>query len=159
MVKKLVAALLLANISSFIFGQTLEDFNEVVDFSISIRELATAAANNDMAALPDRLVIIQGSVASRLVIDANAESYIGQLELVGGEWLGVEDVVTYRCFLLLEGPRFANTIPARRTRNKHPDEIDLNSRILVVGEFLGLFDMENGTTVPVLNALHIRKID
>ncbi len=159
MVKKLAAAALFASISSLIVGQSIEDFNDVVDFSVSIRELSLAAAAGDVEALPTKLVVIDGTVASRLVVDANPDTYIGQLELVGGEWLGVEDVVTYRCFLLLEGSRFANTIPARRSRTKHPDEIELNSRILVVGRLLGLFDMEDGTTVPVLEVYHIRRID
>lgn len=159
MIKKAFVAFFLVTIPLFIFGQTIEEFNDVVDFDITIRELATAAAAEDREALPDRLVIIDGSVASRLVIDGNRDTYMGQIELVGGEWIGVEDVVTYRCFLLLEGPRFANAIPARRTRTPHPDEIPLNTRIMVVGEYLGLFDMNDGTTVAVLNAHYIRKID
>ena len=159
MVKKLVAGILFLSVSLFIFGQSIEDFSAVVDFDITIRELAAAAAASNVETLPERLIIIDGSVASRLVVDSNPESFVGQIELVGGEWIGVEDVVTYRCYLLLEGPRFAKAIPARRSRTVNPDEITLNSRILVVGEFLGLFDMEDGTTVPVLSALFIRKID
>ena len=159
MPKKLLAAVLLASIPLYIFGQSVEDFNRVVDFDISIRELALAAAVEDREALPDRLVIIDGTVASRLVINSNAEEYIGQLELVGGEWIGVEDVVTYRCYLLLQGPRFANAIPARRSRTKHPEEIEANTRVLIVGEYLGLFDLPDGTIVPVLNAVYLRKID
>jgi hypothetical protein len=159
MPKKLLAVVLLASIPLYMFGQSVEDFNRVVDFDISIRELALAAAEENMEALPDKLVIIDGTVASRLLIDGNPETYVGQLELVGGEWIGVEDVVTYRCYLLLEGPRFANAIPARRSRTKNPAEIEMNTRIMVVGEFLGLFDLPNGTTVPVLNAVYIRKID
>lgn len=159
MVKKLLTAVLFVSIPLFIFGQSIEDFNRVVDFGTTIRELSIAAAAGDTEALPDRLVIIDGSVASRLVIDGHAASYVGQIELVGGEWIGVEDVVTYRCYLLLKGPQFSHAIPARRSRTKHPDEIDLNSRILVVGKLLGIFDLEDGTTVPVLDVFHIRKID
>ena len=156
--KRILTVALFASIPLFIFGQSLKDFNEVVDFSVTIRELSAAAAAQDVGALPERLVIIDGTVASRLVIDGNAETYVGQVELIGGEWLGVEKVVMYRCYLLLEGPQFANTIPARRSRTKHPDEIDLNSRILVVGELLGLFETDDGAIVPVLATYHIRKI-
>lgn len=159
MVKNAFAALFLVFLPLLIFGQTIEDFNDVVDFDINIGSLARAAAAEDREALPDRLVIIDGAVASRLVIDGNPDTYMGQIELVGGEWLGVEEVVTYRCFLLLEGPKFANAIPARRTRTKNPEEIEVNSRIMVVAEYMGLFDMNDGTTVAVLRAHHIRSID
>ena len=159
MVKKLLVGIILVGISLHIFGQTEEEFNQIIDFDVTIRSLAIAAAAEDMESLPDRLVLIDGTVASRLVIEGNPENYVGQIELIGGEWIGVEDVVMYRCFLLLEGPEFANAIPARRSRTKHPDEIDLNSRILVVGSLLGLFDMDDGTTVAVLDAIHIRQMD
>jgi hypothetical protein len=158
MVKRAAAVILISLLPLLIFGQNIEDFNNIVDFDFSIREISAAAAAGDVENLPERLVIIDGSVASRLVIDGNAETYVAQIELVGGEWLGVEEVVTYRCYLLLQGPRFANSVPARRTRTQHPDEIVLNSRILVVARLLGLFDLENGTTVPVLDALLIRKM-
>ena len=159
MVKKLLVGIVFLGISLHIFGQTEEEFNQIIDFDVTIRSLAIAASGEDMESLPDRLVLIDGTVVSRLVIDANADTYVGQIELIGGEWIGVEEVVMYRCLLLLEGPKFANAIPARRSRTKHPDEIDLNSRILVVGSLLGLFDMEDGTTVAVLDAIHVRQMD
>ena len=159
MAKNAFAALFLVFLPLLIFGQTIEDFNDVVDFDITLGKLARAAAVEDREALPNRLIIVDGAVASRLVIDANPETYMGQIELVGGEWLGVEEVVTYRCFLLLEGPRFADAIPARRSRIKNPDEIEMNSRIMVVAEYMGLFDMDDGTTVAVLRAHYIRSID
>jgi len=158
MVQKFLAVTVFVAMSLNVFGQSIQDFEEIVDFDFSIRELSRAAEGSG-GDFPDRLVIIDGTVSARYVLDANRDTYVGQLELVGGEWLGVEEVVTYRCILLLQGTQFANAIPARRSRTKHPDEIDLNSRLLVVGTFLRLFDMEDGTTVPILDAFHIRKID
>ena len=78
--------------------------------------------------------------------------------LVGGEWIGVEKVVRFECVLQLIGPEFAKAIPARRSRNPNPAEITLNSRILVVAKALGLRAREDGTFVPVLQAVAIRKI-
>jgi hypothetical protein len=63
----------------------------------------------------------------------------------------------YRCFLRLSGPEFFKRIPARRSREKPENEIELNSRILVVGKVLGSFE-ENGTYLPVVEALHVRTL-
>ena len=64
----------------------------------------------------------------------------------------------YQCILQLKGPGFANAIPARRSRNTNPDEIELNSHILVVASVEGVRELANGRKVPVLRAYFIRLI-
>ena len=157
MVRKLLAVLFL-NIPVLIFGQTLDDFNTTVDFSITLSELDQVALSGDPDALPSRFVIVDGAVASREVINSGADEFLGEIGLVGGEWMGVEKVVRFECVLQLIGPEFANAIPARRSRNPNPAEITLNSRILVVARALGLRAKDDGTFIPVLHAVAIRKI-
>ena len=157
MLKKLLIAILLS-IPVIIFGQSIEDFSYAVDFTISLGELQDAAATGDPNTLPSRFVIIEGAVASRVVVNSDRNDYVGEIELVGGEWVGVESVVRYRCFLLLVGPEFASAIPVRRSRTPNPAEIALNSRILVIAKAIGLRPMEDGTHVPVLQVYAVRKI-
>ena len=157
MVKRILAVLFMS-MPAIIIGQSLADFNGTVDFTTTLKELSEAAANGDPYALPSRFVIINGAVASRFVINADADQYLGEIVLVGGEWIGVEKVVRYECILQLVGVEFAAAIPARRSRRPNPAEIQLNSRILVVAKAMGLRELEDGTYIAVLQALSIRKI-
>lgn len=142
----------------FIFGQSFEEFNGIVDFETTMRELDRAAETGNPDALPSRFVVIDGVVASRVVVNSNPDEFVGELRLVGGEWIGVEEVVRYECVLIITGPEFASAIPARRSRRANPDEIELNTRILAVAKALGLYEREDGSIVPVLQAFQVRKI-
>ena len=155
MVKKLTVVLLLS-IPVVIFGQTIDDFNSVVDFASTLSELDQAAMGG--GTLPSRFVIIEGAVAARQVINGEADQYLGELELITGEWVGVEKVVRYECILQLVGPEFASAIPARRSRTANPAEISLNTRVLAVAKAVSIRQLDDGTTIPVLRAYFIRKI-
>ncbi|MBN1687009.1 MAG: hypothetical protein JW852_10160 [Spirochaetales bacterium] len=157
MVRKILALLFLC-IPCFIFGQSVEDLNAIIDFATTLRELDQIAQSGNQDALPSKFVIIDGVVSAREVLNPDTADYVGQLNLVSGEWIGVERVVRYECILLLVGPEFASAIPARRSRSANPNEIELNTRVLAVAEAIGLYQLEDGTIVPVLQAHHIRKI-
>ena len=157
MARKTLALLFLC-IPFLIFGQSFEDFNGVIDFDTTLAELDKIAANGDPEALPSRFVIIDGAVASRLVVNPDTADFVGELQIVSGEWLGVERVVRYECILVLAGPEFASAIPSRRSRGANPKEIGLNTRILAVAKAIGLHEREDGTRVPVLQAYYIRKL-
>jgi len=145
-------------IPCFIFGQTPEEFSGIVDFEITMRELSALAETGNPDALPARFVVIDGVVASRVVVNSNPADFVGELHLVGGEWIGVEEVVQYECVLIITGPEFASAIPSGRSRRANPDEIPLNTRVLAVAKALGLYEREDGMIVPVLQAFQIRKI-
>ncbi|MAG13500.1 MAG: hypothetical protein CMN78_02770 [Spirochaetales bacterium] len=141
-----------------IFGQNPDDFNSVVDFESTLGSLMQAVVDNNPFALPDKFIIVDGAVASRVVVNGDADQYLGELELVAGEWIGVESVVRYQCILQLIGPEFAAAIPARRSRRANPNEIKLNSRILVVAKATGIRENADGEFIPVLRAYYIRSI-
>ena len=157
MVRKILLLLFLC-IPSFIFGQSAEDLNSVIDFNTTLRELDQIASNGNPDALPSQFVIIDGVVASREVVNPNTAEFVGELHLVSGEWIGVEKVVRYECILVLNGPDFASAIPVRRSRRPNPDEIAMNSRILTIAKAIGLFQREDGSYIPVLQAYQIRQI-
>ena len=153
-----ILAFLFLCIPALIFGQSIEDFNDVIDFNITLGDLDKIAMSGNPDALPSTFLIIDGAVASRIVINSNAAEFVGELQIVGGEWKGVEEVVRYECILVLVGPEFASAIPARRSRRANPKEIGLNTRILAVAKAIGLHEREDGSIVPVLQAYYIRKI-
>ena len=130
---------------SVLGAQSREDFSAVVDFGVDLETLANLAGEgNGFFAGDTPLVILTGSVASRIVLRPGPEDYLSELELVDGRWLGLEAVKTYRCFVQFSGPEYVTFIPARRSRRPPPEEIPLNATILVVGKPAGLRDSGAG---------------
>jgi len=104
-----------------------------------------------------RLVLFTGTIASRKVVNGDEAAFVGELELIDGEWQGTESVAMYKSYLRLEGPEFFGTIPQGRSREKNPNEIETNSRYLVIGQIVELRRERDGT-FPVLRVLYLRGI-
>ena len=50
-------------------------------------------------------------------------------------------------------------VQAGRSRNPNPAEISLNTRILVLGQYLGYTEDEEGNKYPVIEGYKVRKIN
>ncbi|HTP58464.1 MAG TPA: hypothetical protein VMM82_06060, partial [Spirochaetia bacterium] len=73
------------------FSLTRADFDRVVDFSITLKDLAAVA--DGQASLPaGRIVILNGTVSDVNVISKDEGSFRVRIELITGEWIGTEDV-------------------------------------------------------------------
>ncbi len=156
--KRAIGAVLLLLIwTSAVFSIDTGDFDTVADFSVTIKTLsrldeATATAYG----LMDRFLLLDGTVTNILVLDANEESYLVQVELVSGEWIGLDEVRSYSCWVLFSGPRFAGVFPARVPRNPPPGVIAANDTILIVAVPLQTVEIAEGETAWVLQGIHAR---
>jgi hypothetical protein len=135
------------------------DFDEVVDFSVTVKTLsqldeATATAYG----LMDRFLLLNGTVTNILVLDANEESYLVQVELVSGEWIGLDEVRSYSCWVLFSGPHFAGVFPARAPRNPPPGVIGANQTVLIVAVPLQTVEIAEGETAWVLEGIYARPL-
>ena len=135
------------------------DFDAVADFSVTIKTLskldeATAAAYG----LMDRFLLLDGTVTDILVKDSNEESYLVQIELVSGEWIGLDEVRSYSCRVVFSGPRFAKVFPARVPRNPPPEAIKANDTILIVASLLQTVEIGEGETAWVLEGIYARRL-
>ena len=135
------------------------DFDAVADFSVTIKTLsqldeATAAAYG----LMDRFLLLDGTVTNKLVLDSNEESYLVQVELVSGEWIGLEEVRSYRCLVLFSGPEFARVFPRRAPRDAGPRVITPNDRVLLVARLLEPVVLEGEQSVWVLEGVYARPL-
>ena len=92
------------------------------------------------------------------MINKEEDSFVAELELVNGTWVGLEEVEIYKCYIILTGSEFAQRIPARRSRKKLPNEIELNSRVLVVGKLVSTRRDDEGMIIPVLEAIYVRPL-
>jgi hypothetical protein len=142
-----------------VFSIDAGDFDAVADFSVTIKTLSQldeAAAT--AYGLMDRFLLLDGTVTNILVLDANEENYLVQLELVSGEWIGLDEVRSYSCWVLFSGPRFAGVFPARVPRNPPPGVIAANDQILIVAIPLQTVEIAEGETAWVLEGIYARPL-
>jgi hypothetical protein len=133
------------------------EFDSVVDFSVSLKSLAAAAAGE--ASLPSgRLFVLDGTVSDLTVLDKEQGSFRARIELISGEWIGTEDVKSYACLIDFSGPGFFKMFPARAPRDPSPDMVFLNSRVLVVARPIGLTTSHQGEKRVQLEGIYVRVI-
>jgi hypothetical protein len=135
------------------------DFDDVADFSVTVKTLsqldeATARAYG----LMDRFLLLNGTVTNILILDASEEDFLVQMELVSGEWIGLEEVRSYSCWVLFSGPRFAPMFPARIPRTPPPGVIAANDHVLIVAMALQTVEIAEGETAWVLEGIHARTL-
>jgi hypothetical protein len=153
-----IAAILLLAMGMPLLALSPVDFDDVVDFEMSaatLYELVQAEAYDAIDA--ERFMVLEGTIASTMVLDPNPDSYQALVEIVQGEWIGLTDIEIYRVYVLLIGPDFADRVPERMPRDPGPEILRNGDSLLVVGAFYGVSDAEDGTRLPVVEAIAIRK--
>jgi hypothetical protein len=153
------AALVLMIWAPAAFAVDAGDFDAVADFSVTIKTLSRLdQASASAYGLMDRFLLLDGTVTNILVLDNNEESYLVQVELVSGEWIGLDEVRSYSCWVLFSGPRFASVFPARVPRNPPPGVITANETILIVAKPLQTVEIAAGETAWVLEGIYARPL-
>lgn len=158
MIRGLATALTLLLATTAVSGVEREDFDEVVAFEQSLKTLSMSVRRGENPVPDDRLLLLDGVVATVEVINAEEATFEAQLELVSGEWRGLEEVVMYSVYVTVRGPEFASRIPVRRRGPLPPDAVTANTAVVVVGRYTGATVDEEGIPVPVIEAFHIRPV-
>lgn len=154
---RLVAALLLLAVAAVAQGIEDRDFDAVADFSVTVKTLSQLDEEAAGAyGILDRFLLLDGTVTNIIVLDSKEESFLAQVELVYGEWIGLEEVRSYSCWVMFSGPRFFPVFPPRVPRNPPPGIIQANDRVLVVAKALQLVEIDGGEKVWVLQGVHAR---
>jgi hypothetical protein len=134
------------------------DFDRVVDFSVTLKSLAAAAEGK--AQLPTgRMVVLSGTVSDVAILDKEQATFKVRIELITGEWIGLEDVKAYSCYVEFSGPEFFKVFPARAPRAATPGVISGNSRVLVVGRVVDVTTTPQGEKRTRLDGAYIRSIE
>ena len=130
-----------------------------VDFSITLQEIHRILEDEGPAGLPtERTLVIDGVVAEILVIDPEPESFLVQIELVTGRWIGLEEIRLYRAYVFVQGPQFFERVSAGAAANDQRDVVTPNSRIIVLGNIVDVFVDEDGTSAPIIDGIDLRLI-
>ena len=137
----------------------LDDFDSVVDFSVTLKALAgTDEAAARAYGLKSRYLLLDGTVTAIQFLEPEEEGFQAQVELVAGEWIGLEEVRSYRCYVLFQGRRFFRLLPRRAPRNPDASVIVPNDRILVVARAPRLVQEQGAEPVWLLEAVHARPL-
>lgn len=137
------------------FANPAPGFDNYVDFEISMKELNSHVKRGDLDSIKNKYLILDGSFASYNVIDNKENSYSVEIELINGEWKGVSDVFIYRCIVIFSGKEYAAQFPARRKSTPDPNEIPINSGLIIVAKLKETRNFD-GAVVPVLDGYYLR---
>ncbi len=133
-------------------------FDSIVDFSVTLRELAGIAAEREPGSVTDGpLIIVDGYIASVVVSDDTEGSFSADIELVDGEWLDLDEVRAYRAIAVAEGERFRERIPRRPPPSPPRDSIVAGRHGIAVALLVDIREDEaRGGRIPVLEIVHFR---
>ena len=136
-------------------AQTRAAFDRIVDFSVTLKTVSAAAAGE--AALPaNRLLLLEGSISEIVVLDNRPGTWKVRVELMAGEWIGVDEVRGYRCWVTFAGPGYADVFPAEVPDEPTPDYLPLHSRVLVLARALSPAVTPLGEKVMTVEGLAVR---
>ena len=137
-------------------AQTRAAFDKIVDFSVTLQTVSAAAAGE--ATLPaKRLFLLEGSVSEIVVLDDRPERFKVRIELMAGEWVGVDEVRGYRCWIIFAGPAYAEVFPAEPPDEPSPAYLPPHARVLVLARALAPAVTPLGEKVMTLEGLAVRQ--
>ena len=140
------------------FGLTRADFERVVDFSITLKDLA-AVADGQARLQSGKLVILSGTVSDVNVIGKDEASFRVRIELITGEWIGTEDVKSYACYVDFSGPEYFQVFPARPPRTPTPGIVAIDSRVIVIGRPAEVTKTPLGESRVVVEGMFVRTVE
>ena len=89
----------------------------------------------------------------------DAVTSVRRIELITGEWIGLEDVKAYSCYVDFAGSEYFRMFPARPPRGANRDLVMLNSRVLVVGRVVDVSATPTGAKRVLVDGIYIRSIE
>jgi hypothetical protein len=128
----------------------------VLDFSISLKEIAASVKSGSDSGLPEgKFFILNGTFGSVLVRSREGEAFNAEAELVDGQWQGLETVEMYRAIVVFSGNRFAPLFA-----KDSPDKLKAGDVVMVLGRYKGTADdYSMREKVAVINAEMVRLVE
>jgi len=134
------------------------DLERVIDFSVTLKSLSTAA-DNGLPVPAGRNVLLSGTVSDVNILNKDPAAFKVRIELITGEWIGLEDVKSYYCYVEFTGPEYVKVFPARPPREVNRDLVTLNSRVLVVGRVMKVGTTPLGAKRVLVDGAYVRTIE
>jgi len=129
------------------------DFDKIVEFSTSLNNLEQSAFLEN-----GKLLLLNGTVSNLQFLDKKRDSFKVMVEMVAGEWIGLEEVRSYHCFVLFAGEEFFSVFPNRKPKNPSSEMIFLNDRILLLAKASPSTEEMREQGIWLLEGLHVRHL-
>lgn len=153
----LACALLLLG-SAMLPALSRADLDRIMDVSVTLKTLSAVA--DGKAPFPaGKMILLSGTVSDVNIIDKDQATFKVRIELITGEWIGLEDVKAYTCYIEFSGPEYFKIFPARAPREATPDVIALNSRVLIIGRPLDVVNTPLGAKHVLVEGAYIRSVE
>lgn len=134
------------------------DFDRVVDFSLTLKNLAAVADGREP--LPaGKVLLLSGTVSDVNILSKEEATFKVRIELITGEWIGLDDVKSYACYIDFTGPEFFKVFPARQPRTPVAGTIGQNARVVVIGSAMEITRTPLGDKRVLVQGMHIRMIE
>jgi hypothetical protein len=134
------------------------DLERVIDFSVTLKTLAAAAEQG--APLPEgKTVLLSGTVSDVAIVNKDPAGFKVRIELITGEWIGLDDVKAYTCYVEFTGAEYARLFPARPPKEPDRRLIMLNSRVVLLGRVVGMTTTPMGDRRVLVDGAYIRPIE
>lgn len=129
------------------------DFDKIVEFSTSLKNLEQSEFLEN-----GKLLLLNGTISNLQFLDKKRDSFKVMVEMVAGEWIGLEEVRSYHCFVLFAGEEFFSVFPNRKPKNPSSEMIFLNDRILLLAKASPSTEEMREQGIWLLEGLHVRHL-
>ena len=151
----LFACILLLACPAILPALSRADLDRVIDFSVTLKSLATAADSG--APIPTgRTVLLSGTVSDVNIVNKDQAGFKVRIELITGEWIGLDDVKSYSCYVEFTGAEYFKMFPARPPRTANRDLVSMNSRVIVEGRIVQVAATPLGDKRVLVDGAYIR---
>lgn len=149
------ALLALGLVGTLASAQTRAAFDKIVDFSVTLKTVSAAAAGETV--LPaNRLLLLDGTITEVVVLDDRPQSWEVRVTLTAGEWIGLDEVRGYQCWVTFAGPEYREVFPAEAPDEPSPGYLPLRSRVLVLARAVGPAVTPLGEKIMSVEGLAVR---
>jgi hypothetical protein len=90
------------------------------------------------------------------IVNKDQAGFKVRIELITGEWIGLDDVKSYSCYVEFTGADYFKMFPARPPRTANRDLVSMNSRVIVVGRIVQVAATPLGDKRVLVDGAYIR---
>ena len=160
MKKPFIIFIILAIYTLPVFSLDQSDFDGKVDFSITLKELNELIEKGHTGLAPtQKFIIISGTISNIAILNETQSGYLVEIELTGGEWIGVEEVKSYQVLIRFSGYEFQKNFNKERGSQGLAEKINANSSVLIVAKILTTTNTRSGKKIWVLKGFYVRKLE
>lgn len=150
-----LAVVMALGATATVSSQDLQDLLSLVDLDVTIKSLAVGVDQGNYDA-PPKFFLLNGSLDSVLEADEASSTVI--IEMVTGEWVGLEDVKSYHCLIRFEGEDYFKAFPVTVPRDAGPEVFARSSRIMVVAYPFAVVELADGRLLWLLDGVYLRRL-